>query len=133
MFRVISCGIPTGLATSSAAPIGDMLRMVQSALLPSNSIVPAFKTRRRGFARRSSMPSLLKPKSSNGMNGDRKIGLMPKRIGNRHQSRASFPLDDLAQGLIDPGSPAGTGRLEMFDHLGAEAQRHQLFGRRLVR
>jgi hypothetical protein len=74
MFSVISCGIPTGLATSSAAPIGDILRIVQSTLPPWNSMVPAFKTRCRGFARRSSMLPLLQPKSKNRVNGDRKIG-----------------------------------------------------------
>jgi osmotically-inducible protein OsmY len=33
--------MPTGLATSSAAPLFDTLRMVQSMELPPNSIVPA--------------------------------------------------------------------------------------------
>ena len=38
-------GIPSGLATSSAAPVSDKLRTAQSIALPPNSIVPAFKTR----------------------------------------------------------------------------------------
>jgi hypothetical protein len=40
-------GMPTGLATSSAAPLFDTLRMVQSIALPPNSIVPALNTRFR--------------------------------------------------------------------------------------
>lgn len=39
--------MPTGLSTSNAAPVREMLRTVQSITAPSNSIFPAFKTRCR--------------------------------------------------------------------------------------
>jgi hypothetical protein len=48
-------GIPTGLATSSAAPSFDTLRIVQSMALPPNSIVPALNTRFRLVVRFSTM------------------------------------------------------------------------------
>jgi hypothetical protein len=73
MFSVISWGIPTGLATSSAAPFADMLRIVQSTPLPSNSMVPALKRRFRCVARRSSMLPLLKQMSNDRVNVDGEI------------------------------------------------------------
>jgi hypothetical protein len=48
-------GMPTGLATSSAAPLFDILRMVQSIALPPNLIVPALNTRFRWVVRFSTM------------------------------------------------------------------------------
>jgi hypothetical protein len=42
-----------GLTTSSAAPVGERLRIVQSTLASPNSIDPALKTRCLGVARRS--------------------------------------------------------------------------------
>jgi hypothetical protein len=56
MLSVISCGMPSGLATSIAAPISEMLRIVQSILARSNSIDPALNTRCRNTVRRSFMP-----------------------------------------------------------------------------
>ena len=44
-------GIPMGVATSSIAPVSDILRIMQVIAPPPNSIVPAFKTRLRGDAR----------------------------------------------------------------------------------
>lgn len=44
-----------GLATSSAAPVLDMLRTVQSMVPPSDEILPAFKTRCRDAIRFSFM------------------------------------------------------------------------------
>jgi hypothetical protein len=40
---------------------------------------------------------------------------------------------DLAQGLVDPRLPAAPRRFEIVDHLGADAQRYQLLGRRFAR
>ena len=51
--RVKWSGIPTGVTTSSIAPVSDILRTMQVIALPPNSIVPAFKTRLRGDARLS--------------------------------------------------------------------------------
>jgi hypothetical protein len=48
-------GMPIGLATSSAAPFVDKLRMVQLIALRPNSIVPAFSTRLRGTVRFSTI------------------------------------------------------------------------------
>ena len=48
-------------------------------------------------------------------------------------SSGGLALHGLAQCLVDPRLPAGPRRLEVFDHLRAEAQRHQLFRRGLVR
>jgi hypothetical protein len=55
--------MPTGLATSRVAPAADMLRTMQSIPAPSNSIVPALKTRRRDSERRSSVLAYL-PRTS---------------------------------------------------------------------
>jgi hypothetical protein len=41
-------GMPTGEVTSSAAPVSERLRTVQSKAAPPNEILPAFKNRRRG-------------------------------------------------------------------------------------
>jgi hypothetical protein len=42
-------GIPTGELTSSAAPVSEKLRIVQSmAAPPPNEILPDFNNRRRG-------------------------------------------------------------------------------------
>src|SRR6266568_8100507 len=49
--RLNSPGMPTGLATSSWAPVSEMLRTTQSMVPPLNSMVPAFKVRCRGAAR----------------------------------------------------------------------------------
>jgi hypothetical protein len=46
-----SVGIPTTLATSSAAPISERLRTVPSMPAPVNAIVPAFNTRCLGAVR----------------------------------------------------------------------------------
>jgi hypothetical protein len=54
-------GMPTGLVTSSAAPIFDMLRTMQSIAPPPNSIVPAFKTRWRANIRFSFMEACYMP------------------------------------------------------------------------
>jgi hypothetical protein len=48
-------GMPTGVATSSAAPFVETLRTVQSIAPPPNSIVPLFNTRCRGVARFSTI------------------------------------------------------------------------------
>ncbi len=47
------CGMPTGLSTSNAAPVREMLRTVQSITAPSNTIFPALKTRCRDTIRLS--------------------------------------------------------------------------------
>src|SRR5438132_12308935 len=47
--------MPTGLVTSSAAPVADQFLMVQSIAPPPNSIVAAFRTRWRPLVRFSSM------------------------------------------------------------------------------
>src|SRR5262245_4592679 len=49
--RVKCAGMPTGLVTSSAAPVADQFLMVQSIAPPPNSIVAAFRTRWRSIAR----------------------------------------------------------------------------------
>jgi hypothetical protein len=49
--KVNVAGMPTGVATSSAAPLVERLRTVQSIAPPPNSIVPLFNTRCRGVAR----------------------------------------------------------------------------------
>ncbi len=67
-FRVISWGMPTGLATSREAPAADMLRTMQSIPAPSNSIVPALRVRLRGSERRSSIRICLPQTSLNPMN-----------------------------------------------------------------
>jgi hypothetical protein len=55
----------------------------------------------------------------------------------RLSPRCSSFMDDVvysfAQGLIDPRLPAVSRRFEMFYYLGAEAQRHKLLRRGLVR
>ena len=51
-------GMNKGVTTSSAAPVSEILRTVQSIPPPPNSIVPAFKVRWRGAIRGSSMPSI---------------------------------------------------------------------------
>jgi hypothetical protein len=48
-------GIKSGVATSSAAPVSERSLTVQSIPPPPNSIVPAFKMRRRWASRCSSM------------------------------------------------------------------------------
>ena len=55
MNRVNRSGMPTGLLTSSAAPVSEKLRTVQSIAPPPNSMVPAFSTRCLALSRRSSM------------------------------------------------------------------------------
>ncbi len=45
--------MPTGLSTSNAAPVFEILRTVQSTTAPSKSILPAFKTRCRDAIRLS--------------------------------------------------------------------------------
>src|SRR5258708_36628682 len=59
-------GIPIGLVTSSAAPVLDQLRTMQSIAPPLNSMVPAFKTQCRGAVRLSSLNGELRenPKKS---------------------------------------------------------------------
>ena len=54
-----------------------------------------------------------------------------KRIGHTSTSGRGLALcglafHNLAQGLVDPRLPAIPRRFEVFDHLGADAQRHQL-------
>lgn len=44
-------GMPTGLATSSAAPVADKFRTTQVIVLPRNSMLPDFRTRRRDAER----------------------------------------------------------------------------------
>ena len=58
MLSVISWGTHSGLGTSSAAPSGERLRIVQSILPPSNSIDAALKTRCLGIARLSCIASI---------------------------------------------------------------------------
>src|SRR5579859_5207335 len=53
--KVKTSGIPTGLITSSAAPVFEKLRTVQLIPPPPNVIVPAFNTRCLGAFRPSSM------------------------------------------------------------------------------
>lgn len=45
--KLNSDGIPRGLSTANAAPVADKFFTVQSIAPPSNSMVPAFKTRER--------------------------------------------------------------------------------------
>ena len=45
--------MPTGLSTSNAAPVREMLRTVQSITAPSNTIFPVLKTRCRDTIRLS--------------------------------------------------------------------------------
>ena len=52
-------GMNRGVTTSSAAPVSDMLRMVQSIPPPPNSMVPAFSFRWRGAIRFSSMSGII--------------------------------------------------------------------------
>ena len=51
-------GMPTWLDTSSAAPVLDRLRTVQSMAPPPKSIVPAFNTRCRAACRVSTIISI---------------------------------------------------------------------------
>jgi hypothetical protein len=51
-------GMNKGVTTSSAAPVSETLRTVQSIPPPPNSIVPAFKVRCRAAIRVSSMTSI---------------------------------------------------------------------------
>jgi hypothetical protein len=57
--------MPTGLATSRAAPVADMLRKVQSITAPPNSIIPALKTRGRSFGTGSPQHIDLLPQDQN--------------------------------------------------------------------
>ena len=44
--RSVNCaGMPTGLTTSSAAPLSDSLRMRQAIVRPLNSMLPVFMKR----------------------------------------------------------------------------------------
>ena len=52
---------------------------------------------------------------------------------SRSLALGGLAFHDLAQGLVDPRLPAAPRRFEIFDHLGADAQRHQLPGRRFAR
>jgi hypothetical protein len=46
-----SVGNKSGLTTSSAAPVSERLRTIQSTTPPPDSIEPVFKIRRRGAIR----------------------------------------------------------------------------------
>jgi hypothetical protein len=46
-----SVGMPATLATSSAAPVSERFRTVQSMAAPVNAIVPTFNTRCLGVVR----------------------------------------------------------------------------------
>ena len=64
--KVKTSGIPTGLITSSAAPVFEKLRTVQLIPPPPNVIVPAFSTRCLGAFRPSSMAFTYALKYRNG-------------------------------------------------------------------
>lgn len=75
---------------SSDAPAGERLRIVQSTLAPSNSITPALKTRRLGFARRSSIAPGQAKSLSAGLTVLRKAGPAHIRLGN-HSDAGNHP------------------------------------------